>query len=194
MDKKTESELVKKATSNVKDFAVLFTHYYPRINNFVYHRIQSDSDKDEIVSNVFFNAMNNLTKFRFFDSITCGFSSWLYRIAINEISTHYRRKARELKISARKHIDMQFDDVPEISNDYELVKKIMKQFSMEDQNLLALKYFEKLSYKELSEIFKKSEGALKVRVHRLLNQIRDHISEMKKEIKNPILDTWRTNE
>ncbi len=72
-------------------------------------------------------------------------------------------------------------DGTEMGISYKMVRAKLHDFKPEDQNLIALKYFEKLSYKELGEIYKKSEGAMKVKVHRLMGRLRDSIE---KEIKN----------
>ena len=61
---------------------------------------------------------------------------------------------------------------PSLKLDFEIVRAELKNLSNLEQNLITLKYFEKLSYKEIAEIYKKSEGALKVQVHRALKKLR----------------------
>jgi len=174
-----EREKVIRAKQDLKEFDYLYRKYFPIMNNFVFHRVNNEADRHEIVSNVFFKAMKKLALFRFMDSHKCSFSSWLYRIAVNEINQFYRNRKRSDKI-----VDMyKFNQVDgmEMSISYELVRTKLHDFKPEDQNLIALKYFEKLSYKELGEIYKKSEGAMKVKMHRLMGRLRDGIE---KEIKN----------
>ena len=174
-----EREKVIRAKTDLKEFDYLYRKYFPIMNNFVFHRVNNEADRQEIVSNIFFKAMKKLSLFRFLDSRTCSFSSWLYRIAVNEINQFYRNRKRSEKI-----VDMyKFNQVDgsEMGISYELVRAKLHDFKPEDQNLIALKYFEKLSYKELGEIYKKSEGAMKVKMHRLMSRLRDSIE---KEIKN----------
>lgn len=64
---------------------------------------------------------------------------------------------------------------------FEIVRKKIETFNLEEQNLIALRFFEKLSYKDIAEISKKKEGAVKVRIHRILNKLRE---SLKREIKN----------
>lgn len=174
-----ERQKVIRAKKDLKDFDYLYRKYFPKINNFVFHRVNNESDRHEIVSNVFFKAMKKLSLFRFIDSRKSSFSAWLYRIAVNEINQFYRNQKRERKI-VEMHQFNQVDGT-DMSFSFELVKAKMQQFKQEDQNLIALKYFEKLSYKELGEIYKKSEGAMKVKMHRLLNRLR---MSLEKEITN----------
>jgi RNA polymerase sigma-70 factor (ECF subfamily) len=128
---------------------------------------------------VFFKALKKLSLFRYLDSRKCSFSSWLYRIAVNEINQFYREQKRNQKI-ADNYVFNRVDGA-EMGISYDLVRQKLQAFAVEEQNLIALKYFEKLSYKEIGEIYKKSEGAMKVKVHRLLNKLREEIN---KEIEN----------
>lgn len=168
-----------RAKTDLKEFDYLYRKYFPKINNFVFHRVNNESDRHEIVSNVFFKAMKKISLFHYLDSRKCSFSSWLYRIAVNEINQFYRNVKRSQKI-----IDTYaFNQVEgsEMGISYELVRKRLQSFGAEEQNMIALKYFEKLSYKEMGEIYKKSEGAIKVKVHRLISKLREDIN---KEIEN----------
>ena len=174
-----EREKVIRAKNDLKEFDYLYRKYFPVMNNFVFHRVNSEADRQEIVSNVFFKAMKKLSLFRFLDSRKCSFSSWLYRIAVNEINQFYRNVKRSGKIVEMYKFNQV--DGTEMGISYELVRSKLHDFKQEEQNLIALKYFEKLSYKELGDIYKKSEGAMKVKMHRLMNRLRDSIN---KEIKN----------
>ena len=174
-----EKEKVIRAKSDLKEFDYLYRKYFPKINNFVFHRVNYESDRHEIVSNVFFKAMNKLSLFRYLDSKKSSFSSWLYRIAVNEINQFYRNRKRSDKIVQMHKFNKV--DGSDMNVNFEKVKSKMQMFKQEDQNLIALKYFEKLSYKELGEIYKKSEGAMKVKTHRLLSKLRE---SLEKEIAN----------
>ncbi|MDO9576493.1 MAG: sigma-70 family RNA polymerase sigma factor [Candidatus Cloacimonadales bacterium] len=170
-----EREKVIQAKKNLKEFDYLYRKYFPKINNFVYHRVNNESDRQEIVSNVFFKTMKKLSLFRYLDSKNSSFSAWLYRIAVNEINQFYRNQKRGERI-----VDMhEFNHVEgtDMSINFELVQSKMQMFKQEDQNLIALKYYEKLSYKELGDIYKKSEGAMKVKMHRLLSKLRDSLEK-----------------
>lgn len=171
---KSERELVGRAKKNIRDFDVLYERYYPMINNFVYHRVANETYRNEIVSNVFFKAMKKINLFRFYDSRKCSFSSWLYRIAVNEINQFYRNIKRDQKIADMYRNEINHS-VEKNDKKFELIKEKMSDFSPEEQNLISLKYFEKVKYKDLSEIFKRSEGAIKVQMHRILNKLRDNV-------------------
>jgi len=171
----TEISRIFKAKKDIREFDHLYKKYFPPINNFVYHRVNDEYVKNEIVSNVFFKAMKKLNMFRILDVNKVSFSSWLYRIAVNEINQYYRNNKREYKIQKmyeHNYIDpLAKSTKPAVT--YEIVQKYLLNLPIDEQNLIALRYFEKRSYQELAEIYKKSEGALKVKLHRALKKLRN---------------------
>ncbi|MCF7919379.1 MAG: sigma-70 family RNA polymerase sigma factor [Candidatus Cloacimonetes bacterium] len=171
-----ERELINRAKSDIKAFDELYRLYYPKINKFVYYRTFDEDVRNEIVSNVFFKAMKNLNRFRFLDSHRSSFSAWLYRIAVSEINQYFRERKRELKIAYGKHNEVPVENM-EYPYQFEYVKKCLAQLAPYEQNLIALKYFEKKPYKELSEIFGKKESALKVKVHRTLKKLNNILEQ-----------------
>lgn len=175
----TEKNRIIKAKKDLQEFDYLYRKYYPIMNNFIFHRVNDEAVRNEIVSNVFFKAMKRLSLFRFLDSRKCSFSSWLYRIAVNEVNQFYRNVKRENKI--RDSVKWNTVDGDDIQFNYEIVQRKIAAFKIDEQNLITLRFFEKLSYKEIAEIYNKKEGTIKVQMHRLLRKLRMNIE---KEIEN----------
>ena len=149
------------------------------MNNFVFHRVNDEAVRNEVVSNIFFKAMKRLSLFRFLDSRKCSFSSWLYRIAVNEVNQFYRNVKREDRI--RESVKWNTVDGDDIQFNYKVIQRKITSFNIDEQNLIALRFFEKLSYKEIAEIYNKKEGTIKVQMHRLLKKLRMNVE---KEIEN----------
>lgn len=175
----TERERIIKAKKDISEFDYLYSKYFPRINNYIFHRVKDEAVSNEIVSNVFFKAMKKLSYFRFFQSRKSSFSSWLYRIAMNEINQYFRDRKRETVI--QKKVNWNYVKGKEIELDYEHLQDQLQKLNSNDQNLITLRFFEKLSYNEIAEILQEKEGTIKVRMHRLLKKIR---SKIEKEIKD----------
>jgi len=173
-----ERELVKRAKQDIQAFDELYRIYYPKINNFVFHRTYDEDVRNEIVSNVFYKAMKNLYRFKFLDSHRSSFSSWLYRIAVSEINQYYRDRKRDFKLVMKKKNDRP-DDPTVYPYEFKYVKQCLSYLTPFEQNLVALKYFEKKSYRELSEIFGKKENALKVKMHRSMKKLKNILEQEK---------------
>ncbi len=170
-----EREMILKAKKDITQFDYLYSKYYPKINNFIYHRVKEEPVRNEIVSNVFFKAMKRLVIFRFYDSRNCGFSSWLYRIALNELSQYFYERKREKTI--HDNFEWNLPTGKPIEVDYSIVEKFLNELNPDQQNLISLRFYEKLSYAEIGEILKKKEGAIKVQTHRLLKKLRKRIEK-----------------
>jgi RNA polymerase sigma-70 factor (ECF subfamily) len=137
--------------------------------------VKEESVRNEIVSNVFFKAMKKLAIFRFYDSRNCGFSSWLYRIALSELSQYFYERKREKRIQDNFEWNLPIGKTIEI--EFSIVEKFMEELKRDEQNLISLRFYEKLSYAEIGEILKKKEGAVKVQTHRLLKKLRERIEK-----------------
>ena len=174
-DSENELELVEKAKKDVRYFEALYRKYFPMINNFVYRRIYDEDLKNEIVANVFFKVMKNLKKFKVLKSKRTSFSAWLHRIALNEINQYYREEKRLNKIfESRKEdfISELQEKEPMLDISYEDVKEKMKNLKPKERDIIALRFFEKLSYEQIAEILKINEGAAKVRLHRAIKKLK----------------------
>jgi RNA polymerase sigma factor (sigma-70 family) len=98
---------------------------------------------------------------------------------VNEVNQFYRNVKRENKI--RESVKWNIVDGDDIQFNYEIVQRKIAAFKIDEQNLIALRFFEKLSYKEIAEIYNRKEGTIKVQMHRLLRKLRMNIE---KEIEN----------
>ncbi|MDP8314659.1 MAG: sigma-70 family RNA polymerase sigma factor [Candidatus Celaenobacter antarcticus] len=172
MKKVSEKKLILKAKNDFTAFGEVYQRYYPKINNFVYHRVYDDATRNEIVSNIFFKAMKNLPKYRFMNEEKCSFSSWLFRIAVNETNQHFRNKKRNNIIKDKLFEKRSNEGDKLIDLDYETLKEAIKALSLYEQNLISLRFFEKMKYKEIAEILKQKEGTVKVQMHRTLEKLR----------------------
>jgi len=171
----SEKELVKRARKDVGAFEELYHKYYPKINNFVCHRVHDDMIRNEIVSNIFFKMMKNLPKYRFMNQKKCAFSSWLFRIAISEINQYFRDEQRQSKMKRMLHEQKQYDGAELLDITFETVRNAVRALPEYDQNLISLRFFEKMKYKEIAEILKQKEGTVKVQMHRTLEKLRNFL-------------------
>ncbi len=170
-----ERKMIINAKKDINEFDALYEKYYPKINSFIFHRVKEESVRNEIVSNVFFKAMKKLAIFRFYDSHNCGFSSWLYRIALSELSQYFYERKREKRI--HDNFEWNLPTGTPIKIDFSVVEKFQLSLKPNEQNLISLRFYEKLSYAEIGEILKKKEGAVKVQTHRILKKLRGKIEK-----------------
>ncbi|MFC1948348.1 RNA polymerase sigma factor, partial [Chloroflexota bacterium] len=88
MNHESELSIIEKAKTEPEAFGILFDKYYSMIFHYALKRTASIPIAQDVTSEVFFKALKNLHKYKY-----RGYplSSWLYRIANNEISNIYNR-------------------------------------------------------------------------------------------------------
>jgi RNA polymerase sigma-70 factor (ECF subfamily) len=130
---------------------------------------------------VFLKALKNIGQFHWRG---VPFSSWLYRIAANEIANSYRESKRR-----RKYLEENSEviDTSNPSPENELaqaeeelrkheeflsVHENISKLSFRYQEVITLRYFEHKHLKDIGVILGKSEGTVKSLLHRALKKLR----------------------
>jgi RNA polymerase sigma-70 factor (ECF subfamily) len=135
----------------------------------------------DITSQVFLNAMLKLQQYKYMGT---PFSSWLYRIALNEINMLYRKDKiqRSVKVEEHELKGMVHEINPEedIDAQYQKVTEILSDFEEEDIQLIELRFFEKRSFKEVGDILNITENNAKVKLYRLLDKLKTQLTLSKK--------------
>ncbi|MEI6886611.1 MAG: sigma-70 family RNA polymerase sigma factor [bacterium] len=85
--KKIEDEVIKRAQrGSKKDFEKIYALFSPKIYRFVFYKVRSKSDADDVASESWMNIVKNLKGYSFESS----FSTWIYSIVKNIIAQYYR--------------------------------------------------------------------------------------------------------
>lgn len=175
-----ELELVKQAKQgNKESFGEIYKLYLDRIYRFVLYLVYDEPVAQDLTQETFIKAWNFLPKFK----IGVGtLQSFLYTVARNLVLDHQRKKpnlsldneAGEA-IPDRTNIEEQILTV-ETENSIALALKNLPEF---DRQIVILRFFEDLPFKEVARILKKDEGALRVRLHRALQTLKIYLKETK---------------
>lgn len=156
-----EQKLIAAAQSDKTQFVKLYDLHFERIYKYLLTRVYDNALAEDLTSQTFLIALENIERYKYTGK---PFSSWLYRIAINEMNSHYRKNKTEQKIMVREwqEIGEKFDtadaalkeseDKEETMDQIKMINQSMRKLKQADQDLLSLKYFEDLSYKEIAEV------------------------------------------
>ena len=87
IDREVELKHIEDSKRDPKCFESLYRKYYEQIMKFVYKRMENIDDSREVTARVFTKAIVNIKNY---SDRGFPFSSWLYRIALNEITQYYR--------------------------------------------------------------------------------------------------------
>jgi len=180
-----EQLLLEKIRSDPKEFGILFDQYYSRIFGYILRRTLNYDLTGDIVAETFLKAFLKINEFKWKD---ISISSWLFKIATNEISQYYRKQKYspysldllldngEFDITNKESFEEERARIEkELKNydDFILVQKKLEKLPIKYQEVISLKYFEEKSIKEISEILGKKEGTIKSLISRGLQKLKD---------------------
>lgn len=168
-----EQEMVEAAKKRPEAFEPLYKKYFEPVYRFVYQRLDDTDTAKDITQQVFINAMVNLKKYEYRG---LPFSSWLYRIAINELNKFFNKnKAHRTLNIETEGLDEMMEEMQEdrFEEYYPLLEKAMLDMEPENLAMIEMRFFEKRSFKEIGEILDITENNAKVRLYRLLDKIKN---------------------
>ncbi len=161
-----------------RQFVKLYDNYAPRIYRFIFLKVSSPEDSEDLTSETFFKFWQNVKNNRQKKKIDNP-RALLYRIAHNLVIDLYRKKSRkEIILNPSENVLAGIKDKSDlgakikVDSDMEGVKKALSQLKDEHQNVIVWRYLDELSTKEISQILGKSEGATRVLVHRAMNALK----------------------
>ena len=179
-DRTEEAALIERAKGEPDAFGRLYERYVDKIYNYVYYRTGNHHDAEDLTARVFHQALKHLPRYK---DRGAPFSSWLYRIAHNLVANWHRDRNRRQVVS--------LDQVAQVGNLADggpldrvaqgerrsVLLAAIQELPAERQQLLTLKFVERLPNAEIGAIMGRSEGAVKSLYHRTLQALRDVLQD-----------------
>lgn len=167
-----ERQWIEAAKEHPKYFDKLYQKYFEMIFHFIYRRTNDEDLTADICSRTFLKALNNIKKYEFRG---LPFSSWLYRIASNEVNKEYRQSKKIITFSLEEPIINQLintDDEGLKEERLEMLATYLEKISTQEMLILQLRFFEDKPFKEIAYILEISESGAKMRLYRTLEKLK----------------------
>ena len=175
-----------------KAYSEIMKSYKNSIYFTILKMIKNRDDAEDLTIEAFSKAFKNLHKFK--KEFT--FSTWLFRIATNNTIDFIRKKKlattsihTSLKDEAGQNIELDIKDSNLNPNEITvknekkiIVRQLVNKLPEKYQNLVKLRYFEELSYKEIAHKTNSPLGTIKAQLFRA----RDLLFEIMKNKKSQI--------
>jgi len=173
-----ELDLVRRAGSDTEAFGLLYEQHVRRIYNYIYYRTGNHHDAEDLTARVFQRALRHVGRF---EDKGVPFSAWLYRIAHNLVANWHRDRSRRPTVPLEDHVlPTGSGSLPEAaamaSEEQRVLLEAVRRLPEERQQLLILKFVERMSNAEIGVIMGRTEGAIKSLYHRTLNALRDDLT------------------
>lgn len=173
-----EARWVIRAKTDPEAFGLLYERYVQRIYQYLYYRTGNTHEAEDLTARVFQRALTNMKTYQ---AQGLPFSAWLYRIAHNLVANWYRDQARRKTISihdpaATPHLRTEAPEaLTEQNEERTALLQAIRRLPAERQQVLILKFVERLSNTEIGVIMERSEGAVKSLYHRTLLALREEL-------------------
>ena len=158
------------------DFEEIYKTYFNDVFLYI-RRLSNDGHiAEEITSETFFKAMRDIDKFRG----ECHVRVWLCQIAKNCYYSYLKKSKKSDSLS-----DMEFSDVPDPEEMFEerlirndeanQIRKILHNIQEPYREVFMWRVFAELSFKDIGQIFHKSENWACVTYHRARGMIKERL-------------------
>ena len=163
---------------------LLFERHHRALYGFFVQMLRQGEQSKDLVQTVFFKMLKSRHTF----TGSGPFVTWMYHIARNVLRDHYRqvkRKGLHTELADDVQQDLEggalADEQIEKKQELQALAMAMDQLNWQDRELLILCRYQELKYSEIAHLLHITEGAVKVRVFRALNQLREHYLKVSTE-------------
>lgn len=176
----SEKELLAQiASGNKEAFGQLYDLYAPRLFRFIRLKVGSQVLAEDISSESFLKIWEYLKEKE--NTVEESFQALLYKVARNLIADYYKKKSsQELFMGDDFHLFLEEEPAKDEINSKEIADQIHKalvDIKEEYQDVLILYYIDQLAVPEIAKILDKSQGAIRVLIHRGLKSLKEHLTK-----------------
>ena len=164
-----------------KIFSHIYDKYIDKIYRFIFIKVSSREIAEDLTSETFLRGWQVFKEREDIENPP----AFLYQIARNLITDHYREKGKAKVVSAEyvPILDPRggLEEKARLNSDLERVKLALANLKEEYQDLIIYRYFDELSVPEIAKILEKPQGTVRVGLHRALKALKNELGDWTKE-------------
>lgn len=165
-----DEALARQAQANPQLFGQLYERHVDRIYNYCLARTGDVEDAQDLTADIFLAAMENIHRY----DVKRSFAGWLYGIAHHKVIDHYRRRRPTTSLDLVAEIRDPSRHTEEEVEQEIVMQNVLRAIQVlgDDQaEALTLRIFAGLSAAEVGAVMGKSEAAVKMLVHRAVENL-----------------------
>jgi RNA polymerase sigma-70 factor, ECF subfamily len=172
-------EAVRAAQADRAAFATLYRRYLDRVYGYAFYQLGDHHDAEDVTERTFLAALAALGGFRDTGST---FRAWLFRIAHNTIANAHRTRSRRPTVALPEDWDRPAPDADParlVGRGEELreVLALIDELPEERRQVILLRFADELTSREIGIVLDRSEGAVRVLLHRALRELAARLPE-----------------
>lgn len=156
---------------------LLYERYKKRLFGFFYQLNRDPSLSEDLVQNVFVRIL----KYKGSYTDEKKFISWIFQIARNVNNDHFAKNKKNIELGSfpkQEIFDLSMDFA--LEENKKLLQEAINKLSPEKQELIVLSKIKEIKYRDVADILGSTEGAVRTKVHRVLQELREIFNELEK--------------
>ncbi|MBO0910985.1 MAG: sigma-70 family RNA polymerase sigma factor [Acidobacteria bacterium] len=162
--------LIEAAQRERSRFAELYEQNFDRVYAFVARRVSTREEAEDLAAEVFHQALASIESFRWQGS---PFIAWLYGIAANVLSAHWRRMGKN-PVQLEEDWDQGGRDEIERRA---ILAELVESLSADQRTVVVRRFIDQRSIREIAHELGRSEGAVKQLQLRALENLREKLGK-----------------
>ena len=151
------------------DVSTLYTEYRPKVMGYIYARLRSREDAEDLCQDVFEKVMMKLDTY---DPEKSSISTWIYTITRNSVIDFYKRNHQSAELDENMAEDGFVDDALLKNETLDELASALEMLPDELQEIIVLRYYDGIPLTEISDKMGLSYGAVKLRHAKAVEMLR----------------------
>ncbi len=157
---------------NPSAIQALYDKYADPVRRYCYTRLADIEAAQDCTQEVFLCIWKAVKKFEYRDDLS--FTAWLYTIANNVLVSYVRKRNRAQHVPLTPELGI--TDTKSTDTDYRICDRLMlreaiSRLTIEQQQVIVLKFFVGMSNLEIAATLGRTEGAVKALQHRAIHRL-----------------------
>lgn len=157
-------------------WAKLYEEYLPRIYRYISLRVRNQTEVEDLTEQVFLKALESGPSFKWRGAPV---SSWLFRIARNQVIDHWRTDKSKRMLPLDPSVMNDNSDPEKEAERNADVRRVIQELghlTKAQREVIELRFAGGLSTAEVASILRKSQGSVKVMQHSALAVLRRRLA------------------
>lgn len=157
-------------------FTILYERYLPQIYRYLYFKVSSPADAEDLTAQVFLAALEGLPGYHFAGS----FRGWLFGIARRKAADFYRKGVPQARLEQAANFPIPTESPLALVAQTETLRSLIgliAHLDEDDQELLRLRFAAGLGFAEIAGLTRRKESAVKMALYRLLDRLEHQMED-----------------